>query len=115
MTAHHNQPMDANELRALGSKLQRIAARIDKGVPPVPVMKMSEIFTAVCSAALTSEASVLSPTRRRPIFRVRAEAMRQMHDDHGYSLGQIGKFFDRDHTSVLSAVRRAREWRAIIA
>ncbi|WP_341702598.1 helix-turn-helix domain-containing protein [Ferrovibrio sp.] len=74
---------------------------------------MRQILIEVCRERQARPEEIRGPRRFKELFIVRAEAMRRMHDEAGYSLPQIGRFFSgRDHTSVLNAVRRARKIRA---
>lgn len=114
MTAFHNIHEDPTELRKLGVKLLRTADRVERGHKPLPSKGMQEILTEVCKAALVPKSLITAVTRRAEVFKVRAEAMRQMHDEHGWSKSQIAMFFKKDRATVLNAVRRAREWKAII-
>jgi chromosomal replication initiation ATPase DnaA len=55
---------------------------------------------------------VLGDTRIRAVYYARSEAMRRVRNmttlcGRRPSLPQIGKWFDRDHTSVLYAIRGA--------
>ena len=46
---------------------------------------------------------------RRSVAWPRQEAMALMHATGAYSMPQIGRFFGRDHTTVLWAIRRVKE------
>lgn len=53
------------------------------------------------------EPSVLTGRRQdRWAFRARAEAMSIIYKNTRYSYPQVGRFFNRDHTSVMHACRR---------
>jgi hypothetical protein len=51
-------------------------------------------------------AQMLGPQHRFAPYR--HQAMKRAHDD-GYSLPQIGRAFNRDHTTVVYAVRKCSE------
>ena len=46
---------------------------------------------------------VFSLTRARHIVDVRHDCMRRLRTTRGWSLSAIGRFFQRDHTTVMSA------------
>lgn len=50
---------------------------------------------------------VLGLTRRRNVVNARHEAMSALHDQ-GMTYPQIGRFFGRDHTTVMHGVKRWR-------
>ncbi|MDI9407797.1 MAG: helix-turn-helix domain-containing protein [Candidatus Pacebacteria bacterium] len=69
--------------------------------------KMSEIAARV---ALTRDMTVVElrgPSQLAHISRPRQEAMLIMHEA-GYSMPRIGRFFHRDHTTVLHGIRAAK-------
>lgn len=50
------------------------------------------------------------PSRRREVCWPRQEAMAECYQTGHFSLPQIGRYFgDRDHTTVLHAIRRVRD------
>ncbi|MET0439185.1 MAG: helix-turn-helix domain-containing protein [Devosia sp.] len=53
-----------------------------------------------------SASEILSPLRRWDVVAARRAVMRRLRDD-GFSTPQIGKWLDRDHTTVLSGLRAA--------
>jgi chromosomal replication initiation ATPase DnaA len=48
---------------------------------------------------------VMSNTRKRPVAWARQEAYYRVRMNTNLSLPQIGRFFSRDHTSVLAGIR----------
>lgn len=48
-----------------------------------------------------------SPRRDRRIAWPRQEIMRRLYDQTNMSLGAIGRFFNRDHTTVLKGIQAA--------
>ena len=69
--------------------------------------RMSEIAARVAAAYRLSMAEIRGPFRQARIAHPRQEAMRIMYEA-GYSTPRIGRFFRRDHTTVLHGVRAAR-------
>lgn len=47
-----------------------------------------------------------SPSRRRPLVLARQEAIHEIRQATTQSLPAIGRFFDRDHTTVIHAIGR---------
>lgn len=66
---------------------------------------MLVIVTEVAAQHGQAVADLMGRCRRRPSFRARAEAMRVMRK-RGFSLYDIGLFFNRDHTTVMWAIER---------
>lgn len=69
--------------------------------------RMSEIAARVAAAYKLSMAEIKGPFRQVRIAHPRQEAMRIMYEA-GYSAPRIGRFFKRDHTTVLHGVKAAR-------
>lgn len=73
---------------------------------------MREIAENVCEAHGVPMRHLKSPQRLRPIVDARWEAMWQMSQqvrEDGrprYSMAAIGRFFNRDHTTVIHAVQQ---------
>lgn len=51
---------------------------------------------------------VMSRSRSKSASRCRALAMLVVRERYGFSYPELGRIFDRDHTSAIPAVRRAR-------
>ncbi len=82
------------------SRLTPINDAAAGGAPSV-----SAIQEAVCSVLGVSRQDLLSPRRTAPISRARHVAMYLARDLTSLSLAQIAREFDRDHSTVLHAVR----------
>jgi hypothetical protein len=70
-------------------------------------LRMRGFWPVVEAAAVTHHVSthaLCGKTRTKALFAARCEVMRAMHAS-GMSLTEIGAVFDRDHTSVLNAIR----------
>lgn len=52
--------------------------------------------------------AILSKSRIRPIVAARHEAMHLIYDHCGRGTNWVGKKFDRDHTSVLYAIKKRK-------
>ncbi len=50
------------------------------------------------------------PTRERHVADARAVVFYLLHRRMGMSSTQVGKLFNRNHATVLAAVRRCEEW-----
>jgi chromosomal replication initiator protein len=51
-------------------------------------------------------ADILGPNRRPPIATARHEAVWRVRLATGWSLPRLGRFFKRDHTTVLHSIRK---------
>lgn len=69
--------------------------------------KMSEIAARVALIHDLTVVELRSPVRTINISHPRQEAMLIMHEA-GYSMPRIGRFFRRDHTTVLHGIRAAK-------
>lgn len=54
-------------------------------------------------------AVILGPQRARCVAWPRMRAMARAYLDYGFSTGEIGRVFRRDHTTVLHAIQRYPE------
>lgn len=63
------------------------------------------VIDTVCARRGVSARDVLSPTRNRPVAWARQEAQHILRVTTKRSLPEIGRSFDRDHTSVLHGLR----------
>ena len=64
---------------------------------------------AACEGLELAPERILSDRRDRETAYARQELCRRLHDDHGWSLSRIGRFLDKDHTTVSHGVRQARQ------
>lgn len=89
--------------------------RIPASIPAPILLTMDSVVNPIAKAHGVSVKALLGPARHKSICEVRFEAMwalRQQRNRHGqprWSLPQIGRFFNRDHTTVLNALRRHAE------
>lgn len=75
----------------------------------IPIKQtMAQILAGVC-AEYGMDADVLKGRNRfQDVVIPRQEAMLRMVETGQWTLPQIGRFFDRDHSTVIFAVRRAK-------
>lgn len=107
-----------NKIAALQSALRAMIEKYErpkKGLSPTqrkPLLSFNdfpsirEIQDAVCVASKTRRLHLLSHRRHRTVVIPRQVAMLLCKTLTPYSLPQIGIQFDRDHTTVLHAVRK---------
>jgi chromosomal replication initiation ATPase DnaA len=81
--------------------LQRLGA----DTAPTPTGSMREIGQWVADKHRVSLAELRGPRRSRYIVCPRHEAMALTMATGRYSYPQVGRFYDRDHTTVMYAVR----------
>jgi chromosomal replication initiator protein len=72
----------------------------DPQTPSIPAIQ-----AVVCSVAGTSQEAMLSPSRASDVSRSRQIAMYLSRELTDMSLAEIARHFDRDHTTILHAVR----------
>lgn len=87
-----------------------------KGPVPNPgdSRNMREIVRDLADSSGVSVAEIMGDSRTRRIAHVRQEAMAQMRATGRYSFPQIGRFFNRDHATVIHACRRVAERHGLI-
>jgi chromosomal replication initiator protein len=75
-------------------------------------MNLHDFIAEAAAEAGVTVAHILGPQRPRRIAEPRQKAMARAYATGRYSLPQIGRAFDRDHTTVLHACRKAeaRGW-----
>lgn len=74
-----------------------------------PGQRMTTIAAAVCDAYEISITDLLGPSRVRRFAWPRQHAMYLMRQTGRFSFPQIGRFFRRDHSTVMAAVRAYAE------
>ncbi|WP_332763979.1 helix-turn-helix domain-containing protein [Phenylobacterium sp.] len=73
---------------------------------PPPRLTMRTIAFRVAEKHGLTLDDLRSPSRRRPLVVARQEAMHEIRQATTQSLPAIGRFFDRDHTTVIHALER---------
>lgn len=102
-------PLDADQLRSLVTVL---AVQVDQSVPASSATGPAAVCELAINAAApmfgTTPEAILSAERSRPVSDARAVAMTAARET-GLSLPAIAEHFDKDHGSVIHAVRRTGE------
>lgn len=102
-------PLDVDQLRGLVTEL---AAQIDQAGAAVPANGPAGVCDLAIAASApifgTTSEVVLSAQRSRPVSDARAVAMSAARAS-GISIPSIAEHFDKDHTSVIHAVRRTAD------
>jgi hypothetical protein len=102
-------PLDAEQLRSLVTVL---AVQVDQSVPVSSATGPAAVCELAINAAApmfgTTPQAILSAERSRPVSDARAVAMTAARET-GLSLPAIAEHFNKDHGSVIHAVRRTAE------
>ncbi|MBM0127605.1 hypothetical protein IMY96_22870 [Pimelobacter simplex] len=102
-------PLDAEQLRSLVTVL---AVQVDQSAPTSSATGPAAVCELAINAAApmfgTTPEAIRSAERSRPVSDARAVAMTAAREV-GLSLPVIAEHFDKDHGSVIHAVRRAAE------
>lgn len=72
-----------------------------------------QVIREVAEAHGLSIEDLVGPSRKHAHIRARWEAMRRIKEEFDLSLPRIGRFFNKDHTTVLNALRGGaskRDW-----
>ena len=102
-------PLDADQLRSLVAVL---AVQVDQTMPSAPATGPAAVCELAINAAApmfgTTPEAILSAERSRAVSDARAVAMTAAREV-GLSLPAIAEHFNKDHGSVIHAVRRTAE------
>lgn len=74
-----------------------------------PKAPAHRIIAEVAAEHLLTSADLTGPSHKRMCVKPRHIAMTRIRNELGYSYPQIGKLFNRDHSSVIWAVRGGRK------
>lgn len=89
-----------------GEKL--VITAIDE-VPLTPSATTDQIIAEVCEKHKVTRKDVLSAIRSQFVMPARFEAIYRLREEKSLSWAQIGRIFNRDHTTCLAAWRRHKE------
>lgn len=78
-------------------------------VPVTPSRSTDDIITEVCEKHRVARKDMLSAIRSQFIMPARFEAIYRIREEKSLSWAQIGRIFNRDHTTCLAAWRRHKE------
>ena len=73
-------------------------------------INMQDVAEAVAKAHDVSVALLKGKSRNKNVCRARHEAFSICHHSLGHSYPTIGRFFNKDHTTVLHGIRRHNGW-----
>lgn len=85
----------------LKAQIKKLKANLHKHKDQV----IKQAINDVCKDYDITYEQIISPTRMRTVSLPRQVAMFKLHQ-LGYSLVEIGKIFNKDHTTVIHAVRK---------
>lgn len=81
-----------------------------KFIDTVPLRdKVSDAVNTACEMFNVPPSQVMSAARQRNVVQVRHAVMAVLYHEHSMTLAAIGDAMDRDHTTVLHAVRTANK------
>jgi chromosomal replication initiator protein len=67
-----------------------------------------QIIDEIAATHDITREDMIGPRRYPHLVEARREAMRRVRDELGYSYPQIGRIFNRDHSSVIWSLRGGR-------
>ena len=73
-------------------------------VDGLPKNKFSGLLISVAQKYNISPKTIMQPNRRQNIIRIRREFVYQAVKELGYSASQVGRWLQRDHTTILHDV-----------
>ena len=94
-------------LLAVGTKLDDVAPR--NPVYIKPVYGFEHIVEGVSGYSAIGVERMRGRSRQKATFQARSAAMYLIREMTGWSLSDIGEYFDRDHTSVIYAIRQIED------
>lgn len=100
----------ADEAAARIAKLEdERRARLEKAVAAQQILG-ADIGRAIAATHGYLWTDILGPSRNRALVKVRQECIRAVADARtDLSLPQLGRIFNRDHTTILHALRKTRK------
>lgn len=81
------------------------AVKIARALPHPDGRSVHDIMQDVCSQHGISMVDLIGPKRNKKFVRARQHAMWLCHRHTPFSTVRLGKFFQRDHTTVLHAIQ----------
>lgn len=78
------------------------------GFGQMPRQQRIAVVQEVADRHGVSLEAVLGASRGREVVAARWEAMRRIHNEFGDSTPRIGRLFNRDHTTVLHALKEVK-------
>lgn len=119
MTDIQSEPSDIQSLEVMAAQLavlSRAVSSLTMTVSEALVEKkfigpMSLIVEDVAAYTGIKSDQLRGPRRHAHLVNARWTAMYLSSELTAYSLSKIGKFFRRDHTSVIHALRGVEEWK----
>jgi chromosomal replication initiation ATPase DnaA len=70
--------------------------------------QLTYVTNEVATAHGLTVSALRGPKRAADLVAARHEIWARVHDEHGYSLPRIGRFFGRHHSTILSGVQKHR-------
>lgn len=112
----------ARDIQILQAQVARLSGRaaaeqIESRAPALiapAIRRMADIAAEVATENLLSLAEIRSRAKMNAVARPRQEAMLRMIEA-GYSTTQIGRFFGRDHSTVVHGAKVAQARREAVA
>jgi len=78
-------------------------------IRPSPSATTEQIIAEVCEKYRVKRKDLLSPIRSQFVMPARFEAIYRIREEKALSWAQIGRIFNRDHTTILHGYRRHLE------
>lgn len=75
---------------------------------PEPTTKMGRLAKEICERHGVTAAELRGPRRYRKLTDARQEFCLRAVDELGFTMPQVGKYLNKDHTTVLHAVHKLR-------
>lgn len=76
---------------------------------PMPLNRAKRIIDEVAAQYKIRAAEMIGPRRHAYLIEPRHVAMRRIRKELGYSYPQIGRLFNRDHSTIIWACRGGRK------
>jgi len=99
-------------IRALTRRLDLLEGHAEPKPAETPPDGMAEVVAIVAAQYGLRAAHLVGPSKYRRYIPARFEAYRRLRDA-GFSYGQIGRYFGRDHSTVMHGVAKAEKSEAL--
>jgi chromosomal replication initiation ATPase DnaA len=101
----NTEKMSESRIRELESEVYKLKVQlINPATPPNANREMLAILRAVSEVSMVTPGDIIGPERKRPISIVRFCFM-YIAKDYGFTHAAIGRFVNRDHSTVIHGVK----------
>jgi chromosomal replication initiation ATPase DnaA len=104
------QKISESRIRELESEIYKLKIQlINPATPPNANKELLSILKALSEVSMVTPGDITGPERKRPISIVRFCFM-HIAKEYGFTHSAIGRFVNRDHSTVIHGVNNFQSW-----